>query len=107
MLGRTASAYGKLWHVPGAGPITRREFIDMAFKAAGNKPNMWVLSRDLLQVAGLKNSDAQEMIELMYEFEEPLVLDGSKFTTNFPLFKYTSNEEGVKKTVVWFRQMFH
>jgi hypothetical protein len=40
MLGRTASAYGKLWHVPGAGPITRREFIDMAFKAAGNKPNM-------------------------------------------------------------------
>jgi nucleoside-diphosphate-sugar epimerase len=35
MLGETASSYGEVWHVPGAGPITGREFIDMAFKAAG------------------------------------------------------------------------
>jgi hypothetical protein len=53
MLGETASAYGEVWHVPGAGPITGREFIDMAFRAAGNKPNIGLLSGRMLCVAGL------------------------------------------------------
>jgi hypothetical protein len=35
----------------------------------------------------------------MYEFEEPLVLDGGKFSTKFPLFKYTPHEEGIKKAI--------
>ena len=102
-LGETASAYGEVWHVPGAGSITGREFIDMAFRAAGNKSNIELLSGRWIRVAGLINSDAREMIELMYEFEEPLVLDGSKFSTKFPLFKYTSHEEGIRKTINWFR----
>ena len=83
MLGETASAYGEVWHVPGAGSITGREFIDMAFRAAGNKPNIGLLSGRSIRVAGLINSDAREMIELMYEFEEPLVLDGASFLLNF------------------------
>ena len=107
MLGETASAYGELWHVSGAGPITGREFIDMAFKAAGNKPNIGLLGGRSLRIAGLMNSDAREMIELMYEFEEPLVLDGSKFSAEFPLFKYTSHEEGIRKTIHWFRQVIY
>lgn len=105
MLGETASAYGEVWHVPGAGSIMGREFINMAFRAAGNKPNIGLLSGRSIRVAGLINSDAREMIELMYEFEEPLVLDGSKFSTKFPLFKYTSHEEGIRKTINWFRQV--
>ena len=40
MLGETSSSYGEVWHVPGAGPITGQEFIDMAFKAAGKKHKM-------------------------------------------------------------------
>jgi nucleoside-diphosphate-sugar epimerase len=107
MLGENASAHVEVWHVPGAGPITGREFIDMAFKAAGNKPNIGLLSGRSIRVAGLMNSDAREMIELMYEFEEPLVLDGSKFSTEFPLFKYTSYEEGIRKTIDWFRQAIY
>jgi nucleoside-diphosphate-sugar epimerase len=107
MLSETASAYGEVWHVPGAGPITGREFIDMAFRAAGNKPNIGLLGGRSLRVAGLMNSDAREMIELMYEFEEPLVLDGRKFSTEFPLFKYTSHDEGIRKTIHWFSQIIY
>jgi hypothetical protein len=44
MLSETASSYGEVWHVPGAGPITGRGFIDLVFKAAGKKPNIGVLS---------------------------------------------------------------
>lgn len=75
--------------------------------AADNKPNIGLLSGRSIRIASLMNSDAREMIELMYEFEEPLVLDGSKFSTEFPMFKYTSHEEGIRKTIDWFRQVIY
>jgi len=103
MLGKTASSYGEMWHVPGPGPITGREFIDMAFKTAGKKPNIGILNERMIREAGQLNAEVQELIELLYEFEEPLVLDGSKFSTKFPLFRYTSHEEGIKKAIHWYQ----
>jgi hypothetical protein len=103
MLGKTASSYGEVWHVPGPGPIKGREFIDMAFKTAGKKPNIGILNERMIREAGQLNAEVQELIELLYEFEEPLVLDGSKFSTKFPLFKYTPHEEGIKKAIHWYQ----
>ena len=104
LLGTTESAYGQVWHVPGAGLLTGRQFIEMAFKAAGTKPNVGVMGRGFFRFVGLFVPDAREMIELMYEFEEPLVLDGNKFASAFPSFEYTSQEDAVSQTVEWFRQ---
>lgn len=104
LLGMTESAYGQVWHVPGAGPLTGRQFIEMGFKAAGTKPNVGVMGRGFFRFVGLFVPDAQELVELMYEFEEPLVLDGSKFARAFPSFQYTPHEEGIRQTVEWFRQ---
>lgn len=104
LLGTTDSAYGEVWHVPGAGPLTGQQFIEMAFKAAGTKPNVGVMGRGFFRFVGLFVPDARELVELMYEFEEPLVLDGSKFARAFPSFKYTPHEDAVRQTVEWFRQ---
>lgn len=103
LLGATDSAYGQAWHVPGAGPITGRQFIEMAFKATGEKPNIGVMGRGFFRVFGLFVADAREMLELLYEFEEPLILDGSKFARAFPSFKYTPHENAVRQTIEWFR----
>jgi nucleoside-diphosphate-sugar epimerase len=104
LLGATDSAYGQAWHIPGAGPITGRQFIEMIFKAAGQKPNIGVMRRGFFRFFGLFAADAREMLELLYEFERPLVLDGSKFARTFPSFKYTSHENAVRQTVEWFRR---
>lgn len=104
LLGATDSACGQAWHVPGAGPLTGRQFLEMAFKAAGTKPKVGVVGRGLLRFVGVFVPDAREMIELMYQFEEPLVLDGSKFGHAFPSFQYTPHEDGIRQTVEWFRQ---
>jgi nucleoside-diphosphate-sugar epimerase len=105
ILGETASSYGEVWHVPGAGAITGREFIDMAFKAAGKEPNTGLLGGRVIRVAGWLNPEVRELTELMYEFEEPLVLDGSKFSTRFPTFKYTPHEEGIKRAIQWYQKV--
>ena len=104
LLAMNDDAYGQVWHVPGAGPLTGRQFIEMAFKAAGTKPNIGVLSGSFLRFASFINSDAREMRELLYEFEEPLVLDGTKFARAFPSFSYTPHEEAIWNTVEWFRK---
>jgi hypothetical protein len=44
------------------------------------------------------------MKELLYEFEEPLVLDGTKFASAFPSFSYTPHEDAIRETVEWFRK---
>ena len=105
LLGTTDSAYGQVWHVPGAGPLTGRRFIEMAFKVAGMKPKVGAMGRSFFRFVGLFAPDARELIELMYEFEDPLVLDGSKFARAFPSFKYTPHEDAIRQTVEWFRQL--
>lgn len=102
LLAMNEDAHGQVWHVPGAGPLTGRQFIQMAFKAAGTKPGIGLLSGGFLRFASLVNSDAREMRELLYEFEEPLVLDGTKFARAFPSFGYTPHEEAIRQTVEWF-----
>lgn len=102
LLGMKKDSHGQVWHVPGAGSLTGRQFIQMAFDAAGTKPDIGVMSGSFLRFGSLLNSDAREMKELLYEFEEPLVLDGTKFASAFPSFRYTVHEEGIRRTVEWF-----
>ena len=104
LLGSTESAYGQVWHVPGAGPITGEQFIGMAFDAAGTKANMRAMGRGYFRLRGLFGSVAREMIELIYEFEQPMILDGSKFHCAFPSFRYTTHEHAIRQTGNWYGQ---
>ena len=103
-LAKQERAYGEAWHVPGPQPITGREFLKLVFKAAGTDPKMGTLGRGVLRFFGLFNADAREFLELRYEFEEPLVLDGSKYTATFGPFPAISHEEGIHTTMDWFRE---
>ena len=104
LLGSTESAYGQVWHVPGAGPITGKQFIEMAFQAAGTKARMKAMGRGSFRFAGLFTLAAREMVELVYQFEKPLVLDGSKFACAFPAFQYTTHEHAIRQTGTWYGQ---
>lgn len=99
------SSTGQVWHVPGPAPITGGEFLSLAFEAAGSKPKPGVLPGWLLRLAGLFNADAKELLELMYEFEEPMLLDGGRFSAAYPDFKFTAHTDAVENTVRWFRSM--
>lgn len=104
LLADTERAYGQSWHVPGDVPITGRQFMEMAYAAAGTRLNIKALGRRLFRFAGLMIPDAGEMLELLYLFEEPLVLSGSNFAAEFPEFRYTSHEEAIRRTVEWHKQ---
>jgi nucleoside-diphosphate-sugar epimerase len=94
---------GQVWHVPGAGPLTARQFIEMVYHATGKVPQMSLRQGWAFKVAGLVFPNAKSMSELMYEFEQPLVMDGGKFERAFPDFEYTPHEDAIAQTLEWFQ----
>lgn len=88
----------------GAGPVTGRQFLRMVFEAAGAPPRISAVSGGAIRFFALFSVDAREMGELMYEFEEPLILEGGKFARAFPSFGYTPHNEAIRQTLGWFRQ---
>jgi nucleoside-diphosphate-sugar epimerase len=104
LLGSAEDAAGQVWHIPGAGALTGREFITKTYEAAGAPFNMGVRTRGTFRGLGLIYAPARAMLEVLYEFEQPLVMDGSKFAKAFPDFAYTSHETAIRETLDFYKQ---
>ena len=102
VLGERAEADGQAWHVPNAPTVSTRRFVQMVADAAGTPLKTQVAGRFLVSVIGLFNPTLRELKEMMYEFEEPYLVDDSRFAKQFG-FTATPLEEGIAATVAWFR----
>jgi len=100
LLADTDSAWNQTWHVPTASnPPTGDEFIRMVAKAFGVKPKYRVLSRPLLWIAGLFDSNIRESYEMLYQSDSMYLFDSTKFSKAFS-FDPTSYAEGIKRTAL-------
>ena len=97
-LGEREEALGEVWHIPASEPITGREFITLAFEAAGKEPNITTLSPLMVRVGGLFNPLVREFGEVLYQFEKPFVMDASKFKSAFSL-ETTPHREAIQGTL--------
>lgn len=102
VLGENPEAFGQVWHVPNAETLTTRQFITLAFEIAGLPVRISRLSRAKLLVASLFVPDAREMVEMLYEFEKPFVVDSSKFARAFGV-SATPLREAIANTLAWYR----
>jgi nucleoside-diphosphate-sugar epimerase len=102
VLGERSEADGKAWHLLNAPAVTTREFVDMVFAAVGNEPGVQVMPRLMVNVVGLFNANVRELKEMLYEFEEPFVVDDSRFKAAFGG-NATPLSEAIEATVEWFR----
>ena len=104
LLGANESSYGQVWHVPGPGPLTGQQFMEMAFAKAGTKPMLGTRGNGLFRIFSSFGGGSGGLGELGYEFKQPLVLDGSKFAGAYPSFQFTPHEEAIQRTCEWFGQ---
>jgi nucleoside-diphosphate-sugar epimerase len=102
VLGEYDEADGEVWHLPNAPAITTRQFIDQVYAAAGTEPGIQAMPRWMVSAVGLFNGNVREMKEMLYEFEEPFVVDDTKFETAFGSHA-TPLPEAIGTTVDWFR----
>ncbi|MEX3899336.1 NAD-dependent epimerase/dehydratase family protein [Paraburkholderia sp. BR10954] len=93
----TPEAYGRWWHLAGAGTITQREVAHEAYALAGREPKLMVAGKGMLRVLGLFNPLMRELVEMNYLLTEPVVLDDSALGTLIGPFSKTSYQEGIRR----------
>ncbi len=103
-LGERAEALGQIWHIPPAEPLTGRQFLQLAFEEAGLPPKIGVYKRPLMTVLGWFVPMIGEVVEVLYQFEEPFVMDGGKYQRAFGDLPPTPHREAIRQTLAWFRQ---
>ena len=104
ILGERSEADGQVWHVPNDMPrITQGEMVRMFAEEAGLEPKMSGMGRWMMWMGGLFIPEAKETFEMMYEYEQPFIVESSKFEKTFGL-KATPMCEAMKETVAWYKR---
>jgi nucleoside-diphosphate-sugar epimerase len=103
ILGNTPSAFNQVWHLPTVkDPLTGKEFIEMAAKAFGVKPDYMVVPLWMLRLIGIFNPIVKESVEMMYQNEADYIFDSSKFEQAFA-FRPTTYESGIMETATSYK----
>lgn len=103
ILAAQPEADGNVWHIPNPPAISTRQMVEEIAAQAGVQPKLRVAGRTLVTLLGLFNRQLREMKEMMYEFEEPYIVDHSRFAAAFGDIA-TPRAEAIAATLAWFKQ---
>ena len=103
VLAEHEEALGRAWHLPSPETVTTRRFVEMIFEEAGGPARIQTAPKFVLRTMGLFNPSLRETIEMLYEFEEPFVVDHSNFERTFGI-RPTPLRQAIAETVSWYRQ---
>jgi nucleoside-diphosphate-sugar epimerase len=101
MLGEHEESYGEVWHLPSAPAVSQRAMAELIFSQIGTKPKIRSAGRWMMALAGLFVPAAKEIVEMMYEFEKPFVMDSSKFERRFNM-TATKTDTAIRNTIEWY-----
>ena len=100
ILGTHPAGLGEVWHVPNAPTMTSRAFFELAFKRASGQAKFRKVSVMEMKMLGLFIPPLREMVEMVYEFEKPFIVDHSKFKQAFGDIS-TPSARALDETIAW------
>lgn len=98
LLGNTGKAFGQVWHLPTAKPVSMRKWIETAAKEIGVKPKIRVVPKLMIHAMGLFNPIMKEFVEMLYQYDRDYYFDSSKFENEFNVLPQTI-ETGIKQVI--------
>jgi nucleoside-diphosphate-sugar epimerase len=101
-LGTDPRAAGQVWHLPGPQTVTTRALLDLVAGEVGHRVAVRSLPQLAVRALGLVNPMLRELAEMAYEFDEPFVLDTSKYESAFGA-AGTPLADAIAATVAWYR----
>ena len=102
VLGERDEALGQAWHVPNPETLTTRQVVNLIFQEIGQPAKLSTMGKMMMRIGGIFIPGAREMVEMMYEFEKPFVVDSSKFTKAFGM-QATPWKAALHETIDWYR----
>jgi nucleoside-diphosphate-sugar epimerase len=101
-LGTDSRAMGQVWHLPGPQTVTTRAFLDVMAGQVGHPVAIRSVPKLALHALGLVNPMLRELAEVSYQFEQPFVLDTSKYESVFGA-AGTPLADAISATVAWYK----
>ncbi len=101
-LGTDQRAVGGVWHLPGPETVTTRQILALVAQDVGHPVAVRSVPKLLMRALGLVNPMMRGLAEMAYEFEEPFVLDTSKYETTFGV-AGTPLADAITATIAWYR----
>ncbi|HEX2997538.1 MAG TPA: NAD-dependent epimerase/dehydratase family protein [Anaerolineales bacterium] len=103
ILGERAEADSQAWHVPNDQPtMSQGDLVRMFAEEAGVEPRVSSMGKLMMSIGGLFIPEARETLEMMYEFDQPFIIDSSNFEKTFGM-KATPIREAIRETVNWYK----
>jgi nucleoside-diphosphate-sugar epimerase len=101
-LGTDERAAGQVWHLPGPETVTTRALLDLVAAEVGHPVAVRTLPPLMVRAIGLVSPLMRGLAEMAYEFEEPFILDTTKFESAFGT-TATPLATAITDTVAWYR----
>ncbi len=101
-LGTDERAVGGVWHLPGPETVTTRQVLELIAGEVGHAVGVRSVPKLVIRALGLFNPMMRELAEMAYEFEEPFVLNTSRYESTFGA-AGTPLANAIAATVAWYR----
>ncbi len=106
ILGVREEALGRAWIAPHAPPRTQRQMVELAADLLGVEPKLMTIPAWMMRLAGVFNPDARAALEMLYQLNEPFVVESDAFQKTFDL-SPTPVETGLARTIAWCKERTH
>jgi nucleoside-diphosphate-sugar epimerase len=101
-LGTDARAVGAVWHLPGPQTVTTRALLDLVAGEVGHPVAIRSVPKLAVRALGLVNPTIRALAEMAYEFDEPFILDTTRYEATFGG-TGTPLAAAVAATIAWYR----
>ncbi len=102
-LSQQKDAYGHVWHIPNNETGTLNEFIGLLEQEVKKPVKVRKNGKMMLRLVGLFNPAVNEMVEMLYEFEEPFIIDHDRFENAYGNKFITPHHIAIQETVAWYK----
>jgi len=101
-LGTDARAAGQVWHLPGPATGTTRALLDLVAAQIGHPVGIRPVPKLALRALALASPVLRELAETSYQFDQPFVMDTSKYQSVFGP-AGTPLADAIAATLAWYR----
>lgn len=103
VLGTDERAVGQVWHLAGPETVTTRAVLELIAGEVGHPVPVRSMPKLVLRALGVVSPMMRGLAEMAYEFEQPFILDTTKYESTFGG-AVTPLDIAIKETVMWYRK---
>jgi nucleoside-diphosphate-sugar epimerase len=101
-LGTDPRAAGQVWHLPGPPTVTTRALLDLVSAEVGHRVGVRSVPKLAVRALALASPMMRGLAEMSYQFDQPFVLDTSKYQSAFGA-AGTPLADAIAATLAWYR----